>query len=586
MGELPPPDELQQDVQHVYKSGEHLMIMINDLLDLSRAEIGALSLYFELIQPAALLKDVFHDFARTENVSPDLRWVLAVPGRLPVIRADMVRLRQILTNLLSNASKYTRSGTITLGAEVELPYLHVWVQDTGQGVPVELQSKIFEPFGTVGRKRRPEGIGLGLSITRHLVGLHDGLITLESQPGAGSTFHIYLPLPGVSSISVRSRPPDTSAQRTGTQGAPTYVAPTPEAELMLLVISNQPNIPSHVQEMCASHKLVPVQVRGHEDLSRALAEGVPAAVAWDMSQVSPSEWNLIYRLSASQDCTALPVVLFDGADEVGQASTGLTHVVFKSCNGNTLKDWIGLIEDPTARQGTILIVDDDPQARDYYLKMLERSHPGRRVVVAENGSRALDILQNEVPALILLDLMMPEVDGFKVLERVRSDVRTQHIPVVIISGKLLNYEDVQHLNNFKTVFHTKGVFSDHETVEFLSQIEGDAKSLPQPTSMLIKQVLAFLHQNYPLPINRKDIANAVGVSENYLSQIFRQEITISPWDYLNRLRIQRSKELLLNTQGTVTSIASQVGFNDSAYFSRVFHKLTGLSPQEFRQSKQ
>jgi len=104
--------------------------------------------------------------------------------------------------------------------------------------------------------------------------------------------------------------------------------------------------------------------------------------------------------------------------------------------------------------------------------------------------------------------------------------------------------------------------------------------------MLIKQALGFLHQNYAQPINRKDVALAVGVNPNYLSQIFRQEVSISPLDYLNRLRIQKAKELLSQSQDTITKIATQVGFNDSAYFSRVFHKLTGQSPQEFRQSKE
>jgi YesN/AraC family two-component response regulator len=182
--------------------------------------------------------------------------------------------------------------------------------------------------------------------------------------------------------------------------------------------------------------------------------------------------------------------------------------------------------------------------------------------------------------------MMPKVDGFAVLENLRSNPRTQCVPVIIISGKLLNYEDIQRLNHMKTIFLTKGILNETETIDFLSQIEGESKPLPQPTSVLIKQVLAFLHQNYSSPINRKDIAGAVGISENYLSYIFRQEVAISPWDYLNRFRIQKARELLVQTQDSITGIATRVGFNDPAYFSRVFRKSTGKSPQEFRQSTQ
>ena len=203
-GELPATQtgEFERDIQHIYKSGEHLMLMINDLLDLSRAEIGALSLFFEQLDPVPFLKEIFSCSAIPETTSHPVHWILDIPENLPLIRADVVRLRQILTNLLVNAQKFTRQGSITLGAEVVLPHIHLWVRDTGPGVSAELQENIFEPFGKIRQMhrsegRRQDGIGLGLSITRHLVLLHGGLITLESQPGKGSIFHVYLPLPGV-----------------------------------------------------------------------------------------------------------------------------------------------------------------------------------------------------------------------------------------------------------------------------------------------------------------------------------------------------------------------------------------------------
>lgn len=565
-GETLQPAELLQDTQYIYRSGEHLLNMINDLLDLSRAEIGALSLYFEPLQPSAFLREVFDEFVKVEAGPAQVQWRLDVPAHLPLIRADHVRMRQVLINLLSNAAKYTPQGSITLGARVELPYLHLWVQDTGRGVPFELQGRIFEPFGIVGRKRRPEGIGLGLSITRHLVALHDGVITLESQMGAGSTFNVYLPLPGMTRQPERPDDRESAAQ-----------AETP----VMLVVSTRPHIPAQILEMCNAQRLTPWLVSRRADIERALNGGKPAAVAWDLAHASSGEWNLIYRLSAQPDCAALPVVLYGDEGEGSPMSAGLTYVVFKTDNSNTLREWISEIGcDETA--SSALVVDDDPQARAYYRDLLTSQMPGRKVLLAENGQQAIDLLQTIVPALILLDLMMPVMDGFQVLERIRADVRTQRVPVVIISGKLLNYEDIQRLNYARTVFHTKGVFDADETLRLIRQFDNGGRLLPQPTSLLIKQVLAYLHQNYAQPINRSQVADAVGVSDNYLSQIFRQEITISPWDYLNRLRIQKARELLLHTQDSVTSIAIQVGFNDSAYFSRVFHKLTGRSPLEYR----
>jgi signal transduction histidine kinase/AraC-like DNA-binding protein/ABC-type sugar transport system substrate-binding protein len=556
-------EDLGKDSRNIYQSGEHLMAMINDLLDLSRAEIGALSLYFEPFQPGPLLNDLFVAFRDSGVASAKVRWLFNIPPKLPLIRADAVRLRQILTNLLANAQRLTRQGTIILGAEVTPPYLHLWVSDTGPGVPLELQEKIFEPFNSMVQKRRPEGIGLGLSITRHLVLLHGGIITLESQPGAGSTFHVYLPLPGIAQEPLP--------------------APRPEGEQLLLVITRQEQHPREIREMCTRQNLTPVSIQTRGDLAGALAKGKPAAVALDLVGLSAGEWEMVQQLSTVRDCAALPVILYGMDPGEKQLKTGLTNVVFKPCNNNVLKEWIEQVELGLPEQSTILIVDDDAQARQYYQKLLEISHPHCQILQAENGRQAIAILSSETPALILLDLVMPEMNGFEVLAWVRAEARTQRIPVLLISGRLLNYEDVQRLNYFRTVFLSKDILSQEETLGLLSQVGDESWPMPQPTSLLVKQTLIYLHQNYALPISRKNIAEAVGVTENYISEIFRQETTLSPWDYLNRYRIHKAKEMLLNSNESVTQIALKAGFNDPAYFSRVFHKLNGVSPLEFRQ---
>jgi len=176
------------------------------------------------------------------------------------------------------------------------------------------------------------------------------------------------------------------------------------------------------------------------------------------------------------------------------------------------------------------------------------------------------------------------VDGFAVLEWIRGNARTRSMPVIVISGKLLDYDDVQRLNHSKTKFATKGILTEGETKALLHHLAEEPTVLSQPTSTLIKQAVSFVQQNYAQPINRKDIAAAVGVNPNYLSHIFHQEMNISLVDYLNRFRVQKAKELLLRTQDTITRIAAAVGFDDAAYFSRVFHRQIGQSPQEFRQA--
>jgi signal transduction histidine kinase/ABC-type sugar transport system substrate-binding protein/AraC-like DNA-binding protein len=566
-----PAEQLAHDIQRIYTSGEHLMHMINDLLDLSRAEIGALNLYFEAIQPGPFLREIFESFTGSFSFTlasrsveqNDVHWELDIPDNLPMIRGDVVRLRQILNNLLANAGKFTCQGTIRLGAQVDLPYLHIWVEDSGPGVPIEIQEKIFEPFNTVRTRRRTEGIGLGLSITRHLVNLHDGLLTLESQPGKGSVFHVYLPLPGIVNAALHSTPAECRK---------------------LLVISEAAEIPAPVQSLAGRLDLGLAQAANWLELERILAKEAPAAVAWDLAHATPVEWQLVNSLSACAQGSALPLILYHGEILQPGIAEGLTQVVFKPLEGNALENWIVQTDESLIIEhgGTILIVDDDPQARTYYRDILSARYPQHEVICVENGREALNWLAENTPLLIVLDLLMPEVNGFEVLEYVRSQPRSRGVPVVVISGKLLTFDDIQRLNYNRTSLLPKGLLSETETVVFLEQAKTESAPLPQPTSQLVKQCLAYLHQNYSEPLRRKGIAEAIGVSENYLSQIFRQEMTISPWDYLNRYRIQKAKALLLDSPDKVTAIAAKVGFNDSAYFSRVFHKHTGKSPQEFR----
>jgi signal transduction histidine kinase/ABC-type sugar transport system substrate-binding protein/AraC-like DNA-binding protein len=559
-------DLLRKDIHNIYKSGEHLMYMINDLLDLSRAEIGALNLYFEWLEPGPLISEIFSALVDSEAKIEQVRWKIDLPQELPVIRADVNRLRQILTNLLINARKYTKVGEVKLRAVVDAPYLHIEVSDTGAGIPVELQEKIFEPFGIVGRKRRPEGIGLGLSITRHLVALHGGALTLESQPGAGSTFHVYLPLPGV------AQEPERTLLTTN--------------QPVMLVISSRASIPPEIEAICARRGLTPLRASSIFELAHLLSKGLPQAVAWDMHQVTGCEWQLIQYFSERPECATLPVLLYGHAPGEQRAQAGehcLTNILYKPCSANTLVDWLSTMAPPDSEQKTILVVDDDAEARHYYCKLLQQVQMNASIIEVENGRQALQTLATTKPDLVVLDLLMPDIDGFAVLQNIRQQTSTQHIPVIVYSGKLLTSEDIQRLNYQKTVVFSKGILNDQEIGAFLQTVDSDVTSLPAATSQLTKQVLAYLHQHYAHPVSRKDIAAAVSVSENYMSQIFRDEMRISPWDYLTRLRIERAKELLIRTDGNVTQIATQVGFNDSAYFSRVFGRLAGVSPREWRE---
>jgi len=552
------PAALLGDLYQIHSNAEHQLRVINDLLDLSRAEIDELDLSLELLDPRQLLLEAFRSLA-DQSESKELQWKLNVPERLPQIRADAVRLRQVFLNLLSNARKYTESGEIALGAEVAPPQVHFWVSDTGLGIDPEQQERIFEPFVTIEENRRISGgIGLGLSITRHLVALHGGTMKLDSRPKHGSTFHIYLPLPALEQ---------------------TKTAQQVELSSVLLQISSHEEPTKEIIEMCQQQNLEIFQLRNNEDLERALSTTKPIALAWDLSNAQPGDWPLVRRLRHYPDLGQAPFILYG---KLEKDQVGMTGFVVKSSKTETLLDAIVAMS-PTQAAGPVLIVDDDPLVRESHKTLVEEGLPGFPIRLAENGETALAAMQKEVPSLVLLDLVMPNLSGGDVLDQMRADENLRQVPVIILSNKTMTLEDVNRIERHTHVtLQSKGIWTEAETITAMNRTIFGIDTLPAHTSGLVKQAIAFLHQNYSRPIMRWEIAEAIGVSEDYISRVFNRELNLSPWDYLNRYRILQSKQLLLETADTIGAIAHQVGFKDQAYFSRVFHKVAGMSPQAFR----
>ena len=563
--ELPP--DLFRDLGYIFNSGEHLIRLINDLLDVSRAEIGALELFPETLVPENLLEDIFSAMAEQYEESARIDWSLDLPESLPLIKADPVRLRQILINLLSNAQKFTESGQIVLGAKVETPYLHIWVKDSGIGIPQAQQEKIFEPFLTANASQnQAEGIGLGLNITRQLVLLHEGKLTLDSEVGKGSTFHVYLPLPNISGQLLPLTLPENG-------------------RFVLLGVSSSNTPHPTILQLCEQQDLEYFPLRYVNDLEAALADLQPVAIAWDMSDYDPNEWAKIELIREHPELNRIPFLVYKQTAKETETAAGMTNILTKPIKDQSLYDYLQTVrpENPT---NPVLVVDDDPQTRQMYKEMIARHLPNFAVVEAKAGDEAIALLENITPSLILLDLMMPQVDGFKVLEVVRTSEKTRQVPVIVISGKVLTFEDVQKLDYANVFYQKKNLLTAEEAAACLQKVFGEEDPLPQPTSLLVKQALAYLQQNYQNPITRQEIATAVNANASYLSRIFSQEVGITLWDFLARLRMQIAQELILNysQSKTITEIALQVGYNDPAYFTKVFKAHTGLSPNKYRKA--
>lgn len=554
----PVPPRLRDDITQIVRHGNHLVRMIDDLLDLSRAEADALELLRERIAPRALLEDVFHTFARHREAT-GVEWRLDLARTLPAIDADPTRLRQILLNLLSNARKFTDQGHIALGAAVSPPHLHLWVEDTGMGIPLDLQAHIFEPFVTGNQTtQRRDGIGLGLSITRRLVMLHGGTLTLESQPSRGTTVHVYLPLH---------------------VPTPHIAVPQREVTPAILVIGTTAARNRSVVDLSARMGVPIRAVVPGDDLDALLGSVRPVALYWNDTERDDGAWHLVQRIRSHPLSSHVPMVV--GEDATDEAAQGQVNVLLKPASAERMVQTIEQLHAPLARE-PILIVDDDADARGVYQRMIGTTFPDHPILLADGGAAALRMLATEKPSLVILDLMMPDVDGFAVLQYLRNTAATRAVPVIILSGQLLTQEHIKRLAHGRVVFQSKHILNGDEALSAIERVMDGTDALPPPTSQLVKHALAYIHQHYTRVLSREEIAAAVGVHGRYLSRIFQQEQGISPWDYLNRYRIKQARILLRTTDASITVVAALVGFDDPSYFGRVFRKQVNCSPREFR----
>jgi len=268
-------------------------------------------------------------------------------------------------------------------------------------------------------------------------------------------------------------------------------------------------------------------------------------------------------------------------DNDAQLSSGVTSMLVKPLSSAVLQEAVSALQ-PRDAEGSILIIDDDPQARDVYQRIIAAELPGHPIRVANGGVAGLASLLHETPSLVILDLLMPDVDGFAVLEHLRASPHTHHVPVLVLSGQMLSAKDVERLDHAHVTWHSKGMLSNDEMIVSMQQAL-HSNGITQQTSTLVKRAVAYIQQHHARSLSRQDIACAVGISQNYLSDIFQREMGMSLWEYVCRYRIKRAKSLLRNTNENITAVAAQVGFEDPAYFSRVFRKQVGCSPQRYRE---
>ncbi len=416
-----------RDLERIHAAASHQLSLINDILDLSRIEAGKTEVHVE----ECSLRRIVHQC--TSTIEPLLKGSelkLALDESIDRVRTDGVRLRQVLINLLSNACKFTDKGTITLELSrtrrAGAPWIELAVRDTGIGIPPKTLARLFTPFEQAdeGVQQKYGGTGLGLAISRKLCRLLGGDIDVESVVGQGSRFTVRLPMSGVDDRKSSARGDQTTLELGGA------VELDPHADIAL-VIDDDPSVHQLVREPLARQGFQLVSAMdGYEGLSRARALR-PNIILLDLFMPGLDGWEVLNTLRADPTISSIPTVLVSIAAEASRGfALGATDYLSKPIRIDELVD---IVERHRADgTGSVLVVDDDPSSRDIITRTATAE--GWRVRAAADGAAAIAALEVERPSLLLLDLMMPEVDGFAVVEHVRATPSLAELPIVVISA--------------------------------------------------------------------------------------------------------------------------------------------------------
>jgi signal transduction histidine kinase/DNA-binding LacI/PurR family transcriptional regulator/AraC-like DNA-binding protein len=566
------PAELRQDVERIHANAQHLGGLIGDVLDMASSDAGQLRLTREYVDLGQALRVVAETGAQMAG-DKGLAWRADLPDTGPWVWGDRMRLRQVVLNLISNAVKFTERGSVRLTVQAGAESVTVTVSDTGMGIAQDEQRTIFDEFRRSERSitRGYRGLGLGLSICKRLVTLHDGAMGVYStgEEGAGSAF--YFTLPTVPAPAVREAQPAT---------------PAAAQQSVLLLVP-----PSGGGERLRHHLVrrgIQVLTERSADtqtwLARLLA-APPSAVVLDASGERGADYGLdALKIIKANPATRHIPVLFYAAAQDGGSVLELDYLTkpIEMAEFTRALDQHWLVTGADAPVRTFLVVDDDPETLEMHTRIVHAHAPGNRVLKAHNGRDALEIMRRTTVDLVLLDLMMPEMDGFAVLETMRQRETLRDIPVIVVTGQVLTEAEMARLSQGVATVLSKGLFSLDETLAHLDAALERQHRLSSEAQRLVRKAMAYVQQSYQEPLSRHDLARHVGMSDDYLTYCFRQELGMTPIAYLNRYRIAQAKRLLRESDKAITEIALDVGFSDSGYFSRVFRREVGMSPEAFR----
>ncbi len=471
-------DRVQDDITRVRNAGKHLLAIINDLLDLSKIEAGRMHINVTPFSVRALAEDVVASMqAFAHNRNNTLR--LEIDPDVGLMHSDDVRMRQVLYNLVHNACKFTEHGSIavtitrtiptpTTAANSQAASITFTVSDTGIGMTDEQMARLFTEFTQADptTTRKYGGTGLGLALSRRLIQLLGGDITVTSEPGLGSVFVVTLPEHLTPAAEPALAPVDGEAPAT----APADSEDQQERKYLILLIDDDP----------AVHDLLSRALERHDLHIETAADGVsglelarlllPDLIILDVLMPEIDGWTVLNELKASSETAAIPVILLTIAEDARRGVLlGAAETLNKPADFDRLERQIRLLlgtrttlAETVGKQ--ILVVEDDETVRNYLRRALARECPDWTIVEASDGQTALERCTISMPDSIVLDLMLPGMDGMQVIEALRMLPNGYSVPIIVVTAKELTPAEYDSLNRSVARILHKGTFHCNEFV--------------------------------------------------------------------------------------------------------------------------
>jgi GAF domain-containing protein/CheY-like chemotaxis protein len=448
----PLTDLQKQDLTAIHNSGKLLLRLINDVLDISKIAAGKMELAFEELDIAELVRSALATTAALVKEKPQMELRTNIPGDIPPVLADATRLRQVLLNLLSNAVKFTQEGYIELSVTHDGEFVSIKVKDTGIGIPSDKFDLIFQEFEQVdgSATRAVGGTGLGLPISRHFVEMHDGRIWVESEVGAGSTFTVQLPIRG--------------RQIDGTAIDEITLDPN---RRWILAVDDDPDVINLYKRYLDQQNYQVIGLPESELAAQKARELQPYAILLDVLMPNRDGWAVIHELKSSPETRDIPVIMCSFVDAAGRGfSLGAADFLVKPVTEERLLAALTRLDDDAhhdlGRPRRVLVIDDTPEDRKLLRRTLESAVEPYHVLEAGGGPEGIELIENAHPDLVVLDLMMPEMDGFAVLESLKSSRELRQVPIIIVTAKDLTEHERNRIQGRAAALFQKGLFREDE----------------------------------------------------------------------------------------------------------------------------